>query len=90
MKQYIIETENIPTTQTEIRSDCNAITFINQGTADVLINNFTLQAGATLEIAGNEDEIDVTKYRISWGAASGPVYVLRKLFRPETIIPGKR
>jgi hypothetical protein len=66
-----------------ITSKCNAITFLNVGTTNVLINNITLVPNANLSIQGNANEIDVTEYRLDFGtntAASGNlVQIIKKL-----------
>lgn len=61
-----------------IPSNCNVITFVNNGSVDATINNFPLPAGTTFSIAGNQDEIDVTEYTISFGDAIGSVWVIKK------------
>jgi hypothetical protein len=66
-----------------ISSKCNAITFINIGVTNVLINNVTLVPGANLSIQGNEGEIDVTEYRLDFGintpVTGNLVQVIKKL-----------
>lgn len=66
-----------------ITSKCNAITFLNVGTTNVLINNITIVPNANLSIQGNANEIDATEYRLDFGtntAASGNlVQVIKKL-----------
>lgn len=66
-----------------ISSKCNAITFLNVGSTNVLINNITIVPNANLSIQGNANEIDVTEYRLDFGtntAASGNlVQVIKKL-----------
>ena len=46
---------------TNIISNSNNITFVNTGAISVQINTFTLLAGASLSIGGNENEIDRTR-----------------------------
>jgi hypothetical protein len=66
-----------------ISSKCNAITFLNVGTTNVLINNVRLTPGANLSIQGNAGEIDVTEYRLDFGTNTGAngnlVQVIKKL-----------
>jgi hypothetical protein len=46
---------------------CNAITFVNQGTGNAVINDiFQLVPGAALIFKGNQDEIDTTVYKIGF------------------------
>jgi hypothetical protein len=62
-------------------SNCNNITFINTGAVTVQVNQFTLVAGASLSIGGNENEIDATVYNVSFsGATNGNLTVIRKIF----------
>jgi hypothetical protein len=66
---------------TSIGSNCNNITFINNGVATIQINNFNLVAGASLSIGGNENEIDTTVYQLNFqGATNGNVAVIKKIF----------
>lgn len=60
----------------------NSTTFVNNGTATVLINNeFLLAVGDSLKIEGNENEIDVTKYKLTFETpAGGLVTVFTKQF----------
>lgn len=82
LTKYKIETnqysENIL-----ISSKCNAITFLNVGTTNVLVNNITIIPNANLSIQGNANEIDVTEYRLDFGINTGPdgnlVQVIKKL-----------
>lgn len=64
-----------------IASNCNNITFINNGASTIQINNFNLIAGATLQIGGNADELDTTIYQLNFtGATNGNVTVIKKIF----------
>lgn len=64
-----------------VASNCNNITFINNGASTIQINNFNLVAGATLQIGGNESEIDTTVYQLNFqGATNGNVSVIKKIF----------
>lgn len=80
LQQFQEETQtfNAPS---EIRSDCNAITFINTGTANVQINGVNLVPGAQLISPGNEGEINRTRYRLSFsGVGSQVCTVIRKIY----------
>lgn len=66
-------------TQTiRIPSNCNVITFVNDGGINVTINNFPLPAGTTFSIAGNQDEMDITEYDINFDTQIGSVWVIKK------------
>lgn len=69
------------TSDDTIISNCNSIAFINGGAVAVTIDKFVLAAGAALAIDGNENEINVTTYRITFaGATNGVLTVIRKYF----------
>lgn len=62
-------------------TNCNAITFINIGTATVTINNtIPLATGDTLIITGNIGEIDITPYRLTYGAGVRQTAVITKIY----------
>jgi hypothetical protein len=72
------QTYNAPS---EIRAECNAITFINNGTSNVQINGINLVPGAQLVSLGNEGEFNVTRYRLSFSGAGNEVCtVIRKIY----------
>lgn len=72
------QTYNAPA---EIRSECNAITFINTGTSNAQINGVNLTPGQQLISTGNEGEINTTRYRLSFsGGGNEIVLVIRKLY----------
>lgn len=72
------QTYNAPA---EIRSECNAITFINIGASNVQINGINLLPGAQLVSLGNEGEFNVTRYRLSFsGVGSEICTVIRKIY----------
>lgn len=61
-------------------SNCNAMTFINNGTATLYVNNFPIAAGASLATEGNENEEDVTEYNINFGGTLGDLWVIKKIY----------
>jgi len=62
-------------------SQCNNITFINTGSINVQINQFTLVPNSSLAIGGNENEIDTTVYNVSFqGATNGNLIIIKKIF----------
>ena len=64
-----------------IASNCNNITFINNGASTIQINAFNLIAGSSLSIGGHENEIDTTVYQLNFqGATNGNVAVIKKIF----------
>ena len=65
----------------EIRAECNGITFINTGTANVQINGINLTTGQQLVAGANEGEFDSTRYRLSFsGAGTEICTVIRKVY----------
>jgi hypothetical protein len=64
----------------ELRSECNSITVINTGTATAIIDGLTIAPGAQYYAPGNENEINITRYRLSFtGAGTDHVLAMRKL-----------
>lgn len=80
MKKYIIDIIQYATNN-NLTANCNAITFVNVGTTSCYINKFVLAAGASLSINGNENEIDVTTYSISFTGGTGILSVIRKYYK---------
>lgn len=67
-------------TDLDVDSFCIDILFNNQATGTIYVNGFPVAAGASLSINGNVNEINVTKYKISFGGATGTVYVQRRKY----------
>jgi len=66
---------------TMIKGNCNSITFINTGTIDVQVNQFTLSPAAQITLGGNEGEIDLTDYNINFqGVTNGLISVIKKIY----------
>jgi hypothetical protein len=78
-RKYKVEFTQYNEQNIEVKSDCNAITFINNGTTfDLAINNILLiPPGGSIAIEGNENEIDTTTYNLG---VRETCIVLRKLF----------
>lgn len=69
---------NIPS---EVRSECNSITILNIGTATAIINGIQILPGDQYVSLGNEDEVNMTRYRLSFtGAGTEEVLVIRKMY----------
>lgn len=65
-----------------IPADCNSITFLNTGTVDLQINGINIAPGSQLVITGNQGEIDVTRYRLSFSPGAGnSCTVIRKVYK---------
>lgn len=65
-----------PGDSTDIESNCNSITFQNIGTGTVTVNGFPIAAGLGLEIEGNENEINVTKFKVVFSVTTPATEVL--------------
>ena len=68
-------------TDIDVDSICIDILFYNNTASTVYVNGFPLVGGGTLEITGNENELNTTKYKLSWnGALTGEVVVIRRKY----------
>lgn len=79
MQRYYTEVLQY-TSNYNLQSHCNAISFTNTGTTTAYINKYTLTVGATLTIAGNYGEIDTTEYKLNFPANTGEITVIRKMY----------
>lgn len=79
MQKYYTEVIQY-TSNYNLISNCNSISFTNTGTVNAYVNKFELAPGATLAIAGNFGEIDVTEYKISFPNNAGQLSVIRKMY----------
>lgn len=80
MRKYVTETEAYSSEGSDVDSMCNDILFYNGTAGTVFVNGFPVASGGTYTINGNQDEINVTKYRIAFNGNAGSVYVTRKKF----------
>jgi hypothetical protein len=65
-----------------LRSECNSITVINTGTATAIIDGLEVLPGAQYYSPGNESEINMTRYRLSFsGVGTQVVLVIRKIYK---------
>ena len=70
---------NIPS---ELRADCNEITVNNIGTSTAFIDGLELAAGDQYVCNGNENELNTTRYRLSFdNSAINKVLVIRKIYK---------
>jgi hypothetical protein len=66
----------------ELRSECNSITVVNTGTATAIIDGLEVLPGAQYYSPGNESEINMTRYRLSFaGGGTEKVLVIRKIYK---------
>ncbi len=69
MRTYKVQTQ--PYNQNGyVESDCNAIQFLNRGSASVTINKaIVLAQGEEISFSGLEDEKDITNYQIKFDSS---------------------
>ena len=82
-QKFYIETK-VFYTSTNIESDCNDITFINQGTTNFTIMDVLILPNQSLRISGNYGEIDTTQYTLTFDtliSTGNLCTVIRKLYR---------
>jgi hypothetical protein len=81
-QKYYVETKVFYTTA-NIGSECNEITFINNGTTALVIADVPLQPNQSLRISGNRGEIDTTQYQLAFATpinTGNQLIVIRKLY----------
>lgn len=81
MQYYSLDIEQVGQTK-QIYSDCNSISFYNQGTNDVSIEQMiVLSPGQSFVIEGNEDEICSHRFLITFsGAGVNNCIVIKKIY----------
>jgi hypothetical protein len=81
MKKYYYEAQQIDEQILQVAANCSGLMFINQNAFIVYINNFPLQAGATLVLdPQNANDIDVSTYRIGWGNNVGNLNIFKRIY----------
>ena len=80
-QQYKVDFLNY-VTNGSVKSDCADITFINQGTSTVVVNNaIWLLSGQSVSITANAGEIDTTTYNFYFdGVGTNKLIVVRKIY----------
>jgi len=69
-------------TPQEVRSECNSLTVINTGTATAVLNGVEIAPGDQYISLGNENEYNLTRYRLSFtGVGTNEVVVIRKIYQ---------
>lgn len=65
-----------------VESNCNAITFINNGTVTVTVMGYPIQQGYQLYLPGSVGEIDRTNYAVMFDTAAGTrnLLIIRKVY----------
>tara|TARA_R110000868_G_scaffold167670_2_gene402057 strand:- start:3357 stop:3605 length:249 start_codon:yes stop_codon:yes gene_type:complete len=81
MRKYITQVQQYSnTTSVDVDTDCNDILIYNAASGVVFLDGYPIGTNASLQISGNEGEINVSKYKLSYGASVGFVYVIRKRY----------
>lgn len=79
--KFVTETQQYDQNTLNVSTKCIDIIFFNDTPATVFVDGFPVLAGATYEISGNQNEINVSTYKLSFGAGNtGIVYVTRKKY----------
>lgn len=79
--KFVTETQQYDENTLNVSTNCIDIIFFNDTTATVFVDGFPVLVGATLEISGNQNEINVSTYKLSFGAGNtGIVFVTRKKY----------
>lgn len=79
-RQYITETK-IFTQSSSTDSNCNSLIFVNTGTSNVNIDGLVLTPNQSLNITGNENEVNVKIYYFNFtGAGTNGLTILFKRY----------
>lgn len=81
MQNYRLEIEQIGQNK-QLYSDCNSISFYNQGTNDVTIEQIiVISPGQSFTVEGNESELCTQRFFVSFsGAGTSNCVIIRKLY----------
>lgn len=79
---YNIAFQQYTQNQTSIASNCAEITFINNGTSNLVLNNtLELKPTQSLTITAQQFEVDTTVYQIQFDAVTGnKCTIIRKIY----------
>lgn len=81
MRKYRVETEPVNVSGIIDSKESNEIIFINKGTAVAEIDGFPLNYNEFITHSGNEGEINITRYRITFiTAGTQNIFVQRKFY----------
>jgi len=80
-RKFITQTQQYTQDNLDVDTNCTDIIFYNSTASTVFVDGFPVLSGATYEISGNEGEVNVTKYKLSFGTGNtGIMYVTRKKY----------
>lgn len=79
-RQYITETK-IFTQSNSTDTNCNSLIFVNTGTSNVNIDGLVLTPNQSLNITGNDNEINVKIYYFNFtGAGTNSLTIIYKRY----------
>jgi hypothetical protein len=82
MKRNFFEYFQLYNIPQELRADCNELTVVNLGTSVAIIEGLELANGDQYISPGNEDEVNTTRYRLSFdNTGTNVVLVIRKIYK---------
>ena len=83
MKKEFFEYFQLYNIPQELRSDCNELTVVNLGTNNAIIEGLELAPGDQYVSPGNENEVNNTRYRLSFvaGAGTNVILAIRKIYK---------
>ena len=79
-RKYRVETEQVSTPGVIDAKESNAIMFINKGTATAEIDGAPITFNEFLSHGGNENEINVSRYRITWVTPGTQIVIVQRKF----------
>ena len=79
-RKYITETKTF-TQSSSTDTNCNSLIFVNTGTSNVTIDGLLLTPNQSLNITGNENEVNVKVYYFNFsGAGTNALTILFKRY----------
>ena len=82
MKREFYEYFQLYNLPQELRADCNELTVINLGSSSAIVEGLEILTGDQYISTGNENEVNTTRYRLSFGAGGTQVVlVIRKIYK---------
>lgn len=80
MKKYRVETEPVSTPGVIDAKESNDILFLNKGTATAEIDGAPLAFNEYYSHSGNEGEINISRYRITWTTPGTQLVIVQRKF----------
>lgn len=82
IRKYVIQNETLQFASA-VEANCNTITFINKGApGDVIkIDGLAIAQGEAIEDAGNQDELNVSRYNVTANVPTFVLFIRRKIYK---------